>query len=87
MTVEKTYVIKGEPESEWLLVDANGQSMGVLATQIASYLLGNINRHIPRCKDGDFVVVSMLIICNSQKKLATKHYYRIPVIRRLTDKH
>jgi hypothetical protein len=25
MTVEKTYVIKGEPSNEWLLVDANGQ--------------------------------------------------------------
>jgi len=40
MTVEKTYVIKGTPESNWLLVDAKGQKLGRLATQIASYLLG-----------------------------------------------
>ena len=46
MTVEKTYVIKGTPESNWLLVDAKNQKLGRLATQIASYLLGNTNRHL-----------------------------------------
>ena len=36
MTVEKTYVIKGEPQNDWLLVDANGQGIGRLATQIGA---------------------------------------------------
>jgi large subunit ribosomal protein L13 len=47
MTVEKTYVIKGEPESEWLLLDASGQSIGRLAAQIANYLLGKHKPIIP----------------------------------------
>ncbi len=55
--MEKTYVIKGEPESEWLLVDANGQSIGRLATQIANYLLGKHKPNFtPGVKMGDFVV-------------------------------
>ena len=78
MTVEKTYVIKGEPENDWLLVDANGQSIGRLATQIASYLLGKHKAsYTPGVKMGDFVVVinaSNLAI--SPKKLTTKYYYR-----------
>ncbi|HQN62127.1 MAG TPA: 50S ribosomal protein L13 [Flexilinea sp.] len=78
MTVEKTYVIKGEPESEWLLVDANGQSIGRLATQIASYLLGKHKpTYSPGVKMGDFVVViNADHLAIPQKKLATKHYYR-----------
>lgn len=78
MTVEKTYVIKGEPENDWLLVDAKGQSIGRLATQIASYLLGKHKAsYTPGVKMGDFVVVinaSNLAI--SPKKLTTKYYYR-----------
>ena len=78
MTVEKTYVIKGEPESEWLLLDASGQSIGRLAAQIANYLLGKHKpNYTPGVKMGDFVVVincSQLAI--SPKKMTTKFYYR-----------
>lgn len=76
--MEKTYVIKGEPESEWLLVDANGQNIGRLATQIASYLLGKHKAcFTPGVKMGDFVVVvNAGSLAISPKKMLTKMYYR-----------
>ncbi|NTW09135.1 MAG: 50S ribosomal protein L13, partial [Anaerolineaceae bacterium] len=58
MKVEKTYVIKGTPESKWLLVDANEQNLGRLATRVASYLLGKHKPdYTPGVEMGDFVVV------------------------------
>ena len=76
--MEKTYVIKGEPTSEWLLVDANGQGIGRLATQIANYLLGKHKAcYTPGCKMGDFVVVvNAAHLAITPKKMATKMYYR-----------
>ena len=78
MTVEKTYVIKGEPQNDWLLVDANGQGIGRLATQIANYLLGKHKpTFTPGVKMGDFVVViNAAHIAASPKKMITKMYYR-----------
>ena len=38
--VDKTYVLKGRQEPEWLLVDATGQGIGRLATQIAALPAG-----------------------------------------------
>lgn len=76
--MEKTYVIKGEPESEWLLVDANGQSIGRLATQIANYLMGKHKPNFtPGVKMGDFVVViNSGRLAITPKKMTTKFYYR-----------
>ena len=51
--VEKTYVLKGTQEPEWLLVDAKGQGVGRLATQIAAYLLG---KHKPTYTPGDLTL-------------------------------
>ena len=78
MTVEKTYVIKGEPSNEWLLVDANGQGIGRLATQIANYLLGKHKPEFtPGVKMGDFVVViNAAHLAIPPKKMVTKMYYR-----------
>jgi large subunit ribosomal protein L13 len=75
--VEKTYVIKGTPQSEWILVDADGQSLGRLATQIASYLLGKHKPNFtPGSAMGDFVVVvNVSKLKFAQKKLDTKNYY------------
>jgi large subunit ribosomal protein L13 len=58
MTVDKTYVPKGQIEQNWVLIDANEQILGRLATQIASVLLGK-NKPIftPGVNLGDFVVV------------------------------
>ena len=75
--MEKTYVIKGTPQSEWILVDANGQSLGRLATQIASYLMGKHKPDFtPGAVMGDFVVVvNAANLKLSQKKLDSKNYY------------
>ena len=76
--MEKTYVIKGEPSSEWVLVDANGQGIGRLATQIANYLLGKHKPEFtPGVKMGDFVVViNAAHLAITPKKMVTKMYYR-----------
>lgn len=74
--MEKTYVIKGKPESNWILVDANEQSLGRLATQISRYLLGKHKpTYSPGVDMGDHVVVinaSRLHI--SAKRLDEKTY-------------
>ena len=76
--MEKTYVIKGEPSNEWLLVDANGQGIGRLATQIANYLMGKHKPEFtPGVKMGDFVVViNAAHLAITPKKMVTKMYYR-----------
>ena len=75
--VDKTYVLKGTQEPEWLLVDAKGEGVGRLATQIAAYLLGKHKAtYTPGVDMGDVVVVinaSELAISN--KRLDTKNYY------------
>jgi large subunit ribosomal protein L13 len=76
--VDKTYVLKGKQEPEWLLVDAAGQGVGRLATQIAHYLLGKHKpTYTPGVDMGDAVVVinaSLLDI--TQKRLEEKNYYK-----------
>ena len=56
--MEKTYVIKGTPETNWLVIDAKGQRLGRLATKIAKYLMGKHKpTYTPGVDIGDFVVV------------------------------
>jgi len=78
MNVEKTYVLKGKPESDWILVDANEANLGRLATLVAHYLLGKHKpTFTPGVDMGDFVVVinaAHLDIAN--KRLDEKTYYR-----------
>lgn len=69
---------KGEVERKWLVVDAEGQVLGRLATQIASRLRGKHKPiFTPHVDTGDFVVV-----INAEKvrltgnKLEQKVYYR-----------
>lgn len=77
MAVDKTFVLKGKPEAEWVLVDATGQGIGRLATQIAAYLLGKHKpTFTPGVEMGDFVVVinaNRLKITG--KRLDEKNYY------------
>lgn len=75
--VEKTYVIKGKTEPQWLLVDADGQGLGRLATQIAYYLLGKHKpTYTPGVDMGDIVVVlNASKLRFSQKRLESKRYY------------
>jgi large subunit ribosomal protein L13 len=75
----KTYTAKkGEIAREWYLVDADGQTLGRLATRIADMLRGkNKPEYTPHVDTGDFVVV-----VNAEKihvtgnKLDQKRYYR-----------
>jgi large subunit ribosomal protein L13 len=77
-SVDKTYVPKsGEIAQKWVLVDANDQNLGRLATQIASILLGkNKPNFTPGVDTGDFVVV---VNCErirvTGNKLEDKVYY------------
>ena len=65
-------------ERNWLVVDASGQTLGRLATQIADALRGKRNpEYTPHCDVGDFVVVvNAEKISVTGKKLEAKRYYR-----------
>jgi large subunit ribosomal protein L13 len=75
----KTYSAKpGEVDRRWYVVDAEGQTLGRLATQIADTLRGKRKpQYTPHVDTGDFVVV-----VNAQKiqvtgnKLDQKMYHR-----------
>jgi large subunit ribosomal protein L13 len=55
----KTYVATPETRHrEWFLVDAEGKTLGRLATQIADTLRGKRKpEYTPHCDTGDFVIV------------------------------
>lgn len=56
--MDKTFVLKGQAEQKWVLVDANGQTLGRLASQIVTILLGKHKpTFTPGVEMGDFVVV------------------------------
>jgi large subunit ribosomal protein L13 len=76
--LDKTYVLKGKQVPEWLLVDAEGQGVGRLATQIASYLLGKHKAtYTPGVDMGDVVVViNAAKLDISQKRLDEKEYHK-----------
>jgi large subunit ribosomal protein L13 len=75
----KTYSAKaGDITREWYLVDAEGQTLGRLATQIADRLRGKGKpQYTPHVDTGDFViVVNAEKIAVTGKKLDDKMYYR-----------
>ena len=75
----KTYTAKpGEIERRWYVVDAEGQTLGRLATRIADTLRGkNKPQFTPHVDTGDFVVVvNAEKIQVTGKKLDEKMYYR-----------
>ena len=75
----KTYNAKpGEIERNWYVVDAEGQTLGRLATQIADTLRGKRKpQYTPHVDTGDFVVVvNAEKIRVTGKKLDEKLYYR-----------
>jgi large subunit ribosomal protein L13 len=58
MTVDKTFVLKGQNVPEWVIFDANNQTLGRLATQIAVRLMGKHKpTFTPGVEMGDCVVV------------------------------
>jgi large subunit ribosomal protein L13 len=68
----------GEITREWYLVDADGQTLGRLATQIADTLRGKRKpQYTPHVDTGDFViVVNAEKIATTGQKLDQKRYYR-----------
>ena len=75
----KTYVATpATRERNWLVVDAAGQTLGRLATQIADALRGKRKpEYTPHVDTGDFViVVNAEKIAVTGDKLAQKRYYR-----------
>ena len=75
----KTYTAKPrEIEQAWRLVDADGQILGRLATDIADTLRGkNKPAYTPHVDTGDFViVVNAEKVRVTGKKLEQKIYYR-----------
>ena len=75
----KTYVATpADRERNWVLVDAQGKTLGRLATQIADTLRGKRKpQYTPHVDVGDFVVVvNAERIAVTGNKLADKRYYR-----------
>jgi len=75
----KTYVATpADRQRNWLLVDAAGQTLGRLATQIADALRGKRKpTYTPHVDTGDFVVViNAEKIAVTGNKLQAKRYYR-----------
>jgi large subunit ribosomal protein L13 len=75
----KTYSAKpGEITREWYLVDADGQTLGRLATLIADTLRGKRKPvYTPHVDTGDFViVVNAEKVVVTGNKLDQKTYYR-----------
>lgn len=74
----KTYIPKGDvSEKDWYVVDANGKTLGRLASRIASILRGKHKpTYTPSVDAGDFVVVvNAEKIHYTGKKATDKFYY------------
>jgi large subunit ribosomal protein L13 len=77
--MNKTWNAKpGEVERRWYLVDADGKTLGRLATRIADALRGKDKpQYTPHVDTGDFViVVNAEKIAVTGNKLDDKRYYR-----------
>lgn len=75
----KTYAVKAhEIERKWHVLDADGQTLGRMASGIATLLKGKHKpMYSPHLNVGDFVVVvNAEKIATTGKKLLQKQYYR-----------
>jgi len=78
--VQKTYFPKqGDITRKWVVVDADGQNLGRLATRLARTLLGKDKpTFTPGAETGDFVIViNAEKITVTGKRLDDKFYYRV----------
>lgn len=75
--MDKTYVPKGQVERDWLMVDAEGQNLGRLATKIAQLLLGkNKPNYTPGVMTGaNVVVINAEKVAVFPTRLESKIYY------------
>ena len=75
----KTFVATPQNrQRDWVVVDAEGQTLGRLATQIADHLRGKLKpEYTPHCDVGDFVIViNAEKIAVTGKKRTDKLYHR-----------
>ena len=73
-----TYMAKpNQVERKWYVVDAEGQTLGRLASQVASVLRGkNKPEFTPHVDAGDFVIIiNADKVKLTGKKLSNKYYY------------
>ena len=78
MNKSTQYAKTGEVERKWLLVDAEGATLGRLAVKVAQILRGkNKPQYTPHVDTGDFVVVvnADKVVLTGNKANA-KRYYR-----------
>ena len=76
---QKTYVVKqADIKRKWILVDAEGQNLGRLASRIAQVLKGKHKpTYSPHLDGGDYVVVvNANKIAVTGRKMDQKMYYR-----------
>ena len=82
MTSVKTFVAKpGQIEKKWFVVDAEGKSVGRLASDIAVILMGKHKpTYTPHVDTGDFVIVTNVDkVAFSGNKWTQKKYTRYRV--------
>jgi large subunit ribosomal protein L13 len=75
----KTYSTKAKDvECQWHVIDASGQTLGRLATQVANLLTGKRKPiYVPYLDTGDFVIVlNAAKVRVTGKKAKQKTYYR-----------
>ncbi len=76
--MQKSYYPKAaDIKRDWVVIDANGQTLGRVATQIAALLIG---KHKPTFTPGvpmgdNVVVINAANITVTGNKLSVKHYY------------
>ena len=78
MTKSTRYAHAGEVERKWVLIDAEGQTLGRLATRAATILRGKDKpQYTPNADTGDFVVIiNADKVVLSGNKAAQKTYWR-----------
>ena len=75
----KTYSTKAKDvEHQWHVIDASGKTLGRLATQVATLLMGKHKpTYVPYLDTGDFVIVlNATKVRVTGKKAKQKTYYR-----------
>ncbi|MGZ5336645.1 MAG: 50S ribosomal protein L13 [Solirubrobacterales bacterium] len=78
MTTKTFVATPANRQRDWYVVDAQGKTLGRLATQLADILRGKRKpESTPHCDTGDFVVVvNAEKITVTGRKLEQKRYYR-----------
>lgn len=76
--MQKTYYPKSKGASRWVLVDADGQNLGRLASRVAQALMGKARPdYTPGVDLGDTVVViNAKKVAVTGKRIQDKVYYR-----------